>query len=155
MCRGLCEGWLSSFRVTSSFPRLCLHHQHNLGGFKLRAGALQTNLWCLWLPARILEVASKVGFSYPWLQLPPTGPPSVRICCHAGGRTSGEILLCLCLPAVLGSCLLCSYPESALMESCNISRLLCVCLFLCSSPISSHNDFCWQPAFHEAWISLK
>lgn len=44
---------------------------------------------------------------------------------------------------------------SALMESCNISRLLCVCLFLSSSPISPQNDFCWQPAFHDAQISLK
>lgn len=111
MSRGVCEGWLSSFRVISSFPRLCLHHQHNLGDFVPHFGALQTNLWSLWLPARILEVASKVGSSYPWFQLPPTGP-SVRICCHAGRRTSRKMLLCLFLPAVLGSCLLCLYPDA-------------------------------------------
>lgn len=111
LCWGPCEGWLSHFRVTSIFPRLCLHHQHNLGCFRLHVGALQTNLWCLWLPARILEVASKVGSSYPWFQLPPIGP-SVRICCHAG-RTSRKMLLCLCVLDVVGSYLLCLYPVSS------------------------------------------
>lgn len=72
---GPCTKWgvLSPFRVTSSFPGLCLQHQHNLGAFRLHLGALQTNIWCLRLPARILEMASKAGTSYPWFQLPPTG----------------------------------------------------------------------------------
>lgn len=128
--------------------------KRNLGCFRLHVGTLQTNLWCLWLPALILEVALEVDSSYSWFQLRPIGP-SVRICCHAGRRTSRKMLLCLHLPEVLGSCLLCLYPESALVESCSISRLLCVCLVLCSSSISSRNNFCWQPAFHDAWISLN
>lgn len=62
-----------------------------------------------------------------WLQFLLAGPLA-RFWRCVGARTPGETFLCLCLPVLLGSCLLCLYREPALMKI-----LWCLQVSLCMS----------------------
>lgn len=102
---GPCRWWLSSF---SLFLGFCLQHwrqwrsrmtplvlHSRLERCKQKTFDVCGYQW-------VLEVAWKVATLRPCWQLPPMGP-SAGLYCHAGRRTPGEMLLCLCLLVVLGS----------------------------------------------------